>query len=88
MIFNIVILGIAGTTGVAAYGIIANIAFVANAIFVGIGQGIQPLASEAHGEGDNCRLQLVLKYALVLSVAVGNYLFWYHFFHRRHYLSV
>ncbi len=70
MIFNIVILGIAGTTGVAAYGIIANIAFVANAIFVGIGQGIQPLASEAHGEGDNCRLQLVLKYALVLSVAV------------------
>ena len=70
MIFNIVILNIAGTTGVAAYGIIANIAFVTNAIFVGIGQGIQPLASKAHGEGDSRRLQLILKYALVLSAAV------------------
>lgn len=70
MIFNIVILNIAGTTGVAAYGIIANIAFVTNAIFVGIAQGIQPLASRAHAEGDDLRLRLILRYALTLSVAV------------------
>lgn len=75
MIFNLVILGIAGNTGVAAYGIIANIAFVANAIFVGIGQGIQPLASRAHGEGDTLRLWAILKYALLLAAVVWGIIY-------------
>ena len=75
MIFNLVILGIAGNTGVAAYGIIANIAFVANAIFVGVGQGIQPLASRAHAEGNSLRLWAILKYALFLSAAVWGVIY-------------
>ncbi|MEI0604030.1 MATE family efflux transporter, partial [Brachyspira alvinipulli] len=47
--FNIVILNIAGNIGVAAYGIIANIALVIIAIFTGTGQGIQPIISSNFG---------------------------------------
>ena len=41
--FNAVILRLAGNTGVAAYGIAANIAIVCTAFFNGIGQGVQPI---------------------------------------------
>ena len=51
-VFNILILGIAGNTGVAAYGIIANIALVVTSIFNGVAQGAQPLISESYGKGD------------------------------------
>lgn len=70
MTFNLVILSISGNIGVAAYGIIANIAFVANSIFVGIGQGLQPLASRAHAKGDGKMLRTILIYAVLLSVIV------------------
>jgi len=41
--FNIIILGLAGNTGVAAYAVIANTSIVAVSIFTGIAQGGQPL---------------------------------------------
>ena len=48
ILFNILIMNRAGNMGVAAYGIIANIALVTTAIFTGFTQGVQPLISEAH----------------------------------------
>lgn len=45
--FNFILLKIAGNTGVAAYGLIANLALVGAAIFNGIAQGTQPLVSES-----------------------------------------
>lgn len=47
--FNIIILGLAGNTGVAAYAVIANTSIVAVSIFTGIAQCGQPLISAAHG---------------------------------------
>ena len=47
--FNLIILGISGNIGVAAYGIIANIALVATSVFTGTAQGLQPLASRCYG---------------------------------------
>ena len=47
--FNLLILGLEGNKGVAAYGIVANLAFVAIAIFNGLGQGVQPLISKYYG---------------------------------------
>lgn len=44
--FNFVILGIEGNLGVAAYGIVANLALVGIAVFTGLAQGIQPLISK------------------------------------------
>lgn len=51
-VFNILILRLAGNTGVAAYGIIANIALVSTSVFNGVSQGAQPLISESYGKGD------------------------------------
>lgn len=50
--FNFVILRLTGNVGVAAYGVIANIAIVTTAVFNGVAQGSQPLISKCFGKGD------------------------------------
>jgi len=70
-VFNLVIFYLAGNVGVASYGIIANLSLVITAIFVGISQGIQPLASIGHGTGDRLLLSKTLRYAITLSIAVS-----------------
>ena len=50
--FNLIILAMAGNTGVAAYGVVANYALVATAIFNGVAQGAQPLVSRCYGKND------------------------------------
>lgn len=74
LIFNMIILNIEGNLGVAAYGIVANIAIVVNAIFTGIAQGSQPIISRSYGEGNGGNAKTILKYgiitALVFSAAV------------------
>lgn len=52
IVFNIIILNLMGNIGVAAYGVIANIALVVLAVFTGIGQGTQPVVSQAYGKGE------------------------------------
>ncbi|MGN0596581.1 MAG: MATE family efflux transporter [Ruminiclostridium sp.] len=51
-VLNLIILGIAGNTGVAAYGVVANAALVVMSVFTGISQGIQPIVSKAYGQGN------------------------------------
>ena len=46
IIFNMIILGLAGNISVAAYGVVANASLVAVALFNGIAQGSQPLISD------------------------------------------
>ncbi|WP_252235261.1 MATE family efflux transporter [Clostridium sp. ZS1] len=71
IIFNIVILNIAGNIGVAAYGIIANLALVAIGIFTGIAQGMQPLVSNSYGNKNYLQLKQLLKYSITLSLIVS-----------------
>lgn len=71
LVFNYVILSLRGDTGVAAYGIIANIALVVTAVYTGISQGIQPLLSKAAGQNDRSAARKVLKYAVVTSLATA-----------------
>ena len=52
IVFNFLILSLNGNTGVAAYGILANIALVLVAIFTGIAQGIQPIVSKYAASGN------------------------------------
>ena len=79
ILYNILILGIAGNVGVAAYGIIANIVLVILSIYNGIGQGMQPVISDAYGKGRRESTGKILKYGmmtmLVLSVLVYFLLF-------------
>ena len=71
IVFNLVILGIEGNIGVAAYGVVANIAMVVITIFTGIAQGIQPLISIGYGLGDRFLVRQTLRYALItVSVIV------------------
>lgn len=74
ILFNMVILGLAGNTGVAAYGVIGNIYLVVLSIFNGISQGVQPIISLNLGRGNLKNIRLTLRYALItafiLSAAV------------------
>ena len=73
MVFNFLILAIAGNIGVAAYGVVANFAQVALAIFNGVAQGAQPLISKFYGAGDDTSTKKLLKLgittALILALA-------------------
>ena len=71
IVFNILILGISGNIGVAAYGIIANISMVVTAIYTGIAQAIQPLLSNCYGLKDVSGMKKILKYALVLMFVLS-----------------
>jgi len=64
--FNLVILGLEGNIGVAAFGVVANIAIVALNVFSGVAQGVQPLMSKGHGLRDTQVVKQNLKYAVVL----------------------
>lgn len=75
IIFNLVILNITGIVGVAAYGIVANVALVVIAIFTGIAQGIQPLLSEGYGKNDAILMKKVLKYAITLSLGIATVIY-------------
>lgn len=75
LIFNFIILSIAGNTGVAAYGIIANLSLFAIAIFAGISEGVQPLISNAYGSGDEHSLHKVFRWAVLLAAVIGTALY-------------
>ena len=60
-VFNFLILALVGNVGVAAYGVIANFALVAVAVFNGISQGAQPLVSTYYGEGDHKAVSKILR---------------------------
>ena len=74
VVFNFLILSLAGNNGVAAYGIVANTAIVATSIFNGVSQGSQPLFSECYGKGEGKSVRKILKLALgtamILAVIV------------------
>lgn len=71
IVFNTIILGLAGNTGVAAYGVIANLSLVVMSIYTGISQGIQPLLSSGYGTGNRRKTQSVLRYALFSAVIIS-----------------
>lgn len=71
MVFNFVLLGLDGNTAVAAYGVIANTALVGTAIFNGVSQGLQPLASEAHARGEEHEKHQILVKSIVTGIILS-----------------
>lgn len=71
LVFNTIMLSLAGNEGVAAYGVIANIAIVVIAIHTGIAQGIQPLTATYYGAGRKKELSQTLVYAIITVFAVS-----------------
>lgn len=71
IVFNFLILGIAGNTGIAAYGVVANLALVATAVFTGISQGVQPLVSQAGGRGERAQAATLARWTLGISLGAA-----------------
>lgn len=74
-VFNLLLVRMAGNVAVAAYGVVANFALVATAIFNGVAQGAQPLVSHCYGKSDHkgARKLLILGSCTALVLAAGLY---------------
>ncbi len=71
IVFNLLILGISGNIGVAAYGVVANISLVMAALFTGLAQGMQPLVSQAYGARNAENIRRLLKYGVVSVILMS-----------------
>lgn len=69
--FNIIILGLQGNVGVAAYGVIANLVLVVISIYTGVAQGSQPLFSAAYGKNDKKMQKQLFKYAITAVTLIS-----------------
>lgn len=74
-VFNFLLLRLAGNVAVAAYGVVANFALVATAIFNGVAQGAQPLVSQCYGKDEmaGARKLLLLGCGTALGLAALLY---------------
>ena len=74
-VFNFLLLRLAGNVAVAAYGVVANFALVATAIFNGMAQGAQPLVSQCYGKNEmaGARKLLLLGCGTALGLAALLY---------------
>lgn len=70
-VFNVLMMKYSQTIGVAAYGVVANYALVMMYIFTGMAQGIQPLLSQARGQGDHDNMKMIYQTSLYLAVLLG-----------------
>ena len=74
-VFNFLLLRLAGNVAVAAYGVVANFALVATAIFNGVAQGGQPLVSQKKRKNEmaGARKLLLLGCGTALGLAALLY---------------
>lgn len=70
-VFNYILLGLVGNIAVAAYGVIANTALVGTALFNGVSQGLQPLASETHGKADSAAEKRIYIHSLKIGIIIS-----------------
>lgn len=75
IVFNLVIFSIEGNIGVAAYGVVANLALVVIAMFTGVAQGVQPIASHYYAMKKPDLAKKVLKYAIYLSLCIATVIY-------------
>lgn len=71
LIFNIIILDIRGNIGVAAYGVITNIAMIVMALFNGLSQGMQPLLSHEYGHGNYNNVTKIYRLGTAFSLCMA-----------------
>lgn len=75
VIFNVLLLRTEGNTGVAAYGIIANLALVIVSVFTGIAQGMQPLLSYARGKNNKETIKKLLRYGTFSTLILASFIY-------------
>jgi MATE efflux family protein len=73
--FNAIILKLEGNTGVAAYGVIANISLVVVAIYTGIAQGVQPLISHFYGKSIDRQVRTLMRYSVQTMLVISLFIY-------------
>lgn len=71
LVFNYILLYLAGNVAVAAYGIVANIALIGTSLFNGVSQGLQPLASLSHGMQNDKEEKIILRQSLKIAIIIA-----------------
>lgn len=72
VVYNLLVLGKAGNTGVAAYGIVANLALTVLAVMNGISHGLQPLFSKMYGMGKASIAKKLYRRGVLLAFFLGT----------------
>lgn len=75
IVFNWILMTLAGNVGIAAYGIIANLSLVATSIYTGIAQGIQPIISNAYGKGNFKNMRQTLRYGIFTTLILSGMIY-------------
>ena len=75
--FNFLMMQCSGNVGVAAYGVVANVALVVVAVFNGIALGSQPLISESYGKREYKEVKILkhMSYITAFTAACILYTF-------------
>lgn len=73
--FNLVIMDLKGSLGVAAFGIVTNIAHMGFAMFTGIAQGAQPLISRFYGLNRPQTVLQVARYSLATTLSLASLMY-------------
>lgn len=71
MLYNYQLMRLAGEDGVAAYGVIAYIAFIFAAVFLGYASGSAPIISYNYGAGNGMELKNVFRKSMVFHFITG-----------------
>lgn len=72
IIFNMIILSLAGNVGVAAYGVVANLSLVITSVYTGAAQGMQPMISREYGRGEQESVRKILRYGIVTIFVMSS----------------
>lgn len=88
LVFNFIILGLEGNTGVAAFAVITVISLVIAAIYTGLTQGIQPIISLNYGAGNPFNAKIILKYALITVLILSGVIYTIIFFGASQLVSI
>ena len=72
MVFNAIIYRLLGNPGIAAYGVITNLAIVFLAVFTGLSGGVQPLMCSSHGRKDDESLRYLLRLSVTTALVLAG----------------
>lgn len=75
IVFNAIILRLEGNTGVAAYGVVANLSLVVTSVYTGIAQGTQPIFSRLYGYGEHEKIRQVWRYAILTTLSLSCFIY-------------
>ncbi|HEY4536833.1 MAG TPA: MATE family efflux transporter [Erysipelothrix sp.] len=70
-IMNLFLVQRFGQNGLSAFAVVGYVNLILLSIFLGLGQGTQPIISQFKGKEDHQTIQAIYKYSLKLSVILG-----------------